>query len=998
MDPFSAADQEANTRRLHSVAPPELPTDRWEFDAAHPTEPGTWTARDCLLSREVILRIPAIGDRDPPRHQAIPLVLERLAASDGRVVGVEHAPTGVTLAEAIGQAEKGRPLPALATLAQRLALVIRIADALRSAHVQGHFHGDLTPHAILLNVEGEVWVRGWTSPLAESGEPVPEVGSGSRSYRIYHPSFYASPERIRGASPDALSDMYALAAICHHLVVGRPPLNSTTGTLSLRRKANGEIDHLSHGEAAITPPGVMVVLLAALQADRAVRQTDLAVFAGDLAKILDAALRATIVQPRRRIVPIALLSLMVLTGLMLLGLWVYERHDGPWGQPIIPEAMDDPSWLPRWESVNGTFLRDGATLITGNGNEHVLALNERYSPHIAVEFEGRMRAGAQPGDLSVMWIPVLNSAHGEGQRFNHDDVIKIQVGAYDNRYALITYRDRLAQAPFTLEPGRAYRIRAEIDGDRLSLDIDGKRICECTTLFPLPSGFPALYGYYPGKEFAKVRVFRQRPTPTVSPLAIGDAMFSEGLYDAAQRQYLEVTQSFSAEPLAQAAQFRLGLARERSGDTNGANRAWLALSSGPWAGHAKLMTAKRELMAGNSSQVLVLAEQIIALHPHLRAQAMELWTSTVAQNTAAGELAGLDQWTDGWKRLFRSDALASGALATALLASGHPGRVLQLMPNDRLAERARVVMGDTDAHVGQGLHDRLATLLALSIRGDFERILTAFPDQQWAVVRALMRLGRSSEIAELAPLETSLLPLAFGDWAAAEQSANPAVRAEALVIAGRLDEAAATIAGQLDNLGSCPVGTRIALLRGQARQEVEKAAIRNIPAPEAQAMLAIEHMAADESAAGRDLISAIQHLEDLPNRLDLDVASCLLPVAVELDADGAVAARRVLDDILARRSLTQGRRPWHMAALAVGRIDTAAFRAQPMQIGLEGSLVLTQALTAELAGDAAAATMAYRAWRDLPQLQRGPIRDPVAERFVTWRLDRLATKSAKAQP
>ena len=124
---------------------------------------------------------------------------------------------------------RGRPL------AERMAegpftsrAVLRIAEslleALSIAHRHGVTHGELTPKNILIEERGE------KMRVTLIGTGHASVMRAMRGVPLVRPSgfppslsSYLAPELLAGEAPTPSTDLYALGALLHHLVCGRPP-------------------------------------------------------------------------------------------------------------------------------------------------------------------------------------------------------------------------------------------------------------------------------------------------------------------------------------------------------------------------------------------------------------------------------------------------------------------------------------------------------------------------------------------------------------------------------------------------------------------------------------------------------------------------------------------------------------------------------------------------------------------------------------------------------
>ncbi|WP_174291877.1 serine/threonine-protein kinase, partial [Sphingomonas bacterium] len=125
-------------------------------------------------------------------HPNIARLIDGGVAADGRPwLAIEHV-AGV----AIDAAGLGRPL------AQRVGLFLQAARATRFAHGQLVAHGDIKPANILVTGDDQ-------AKLLDFGVARLIGAAGPEAVRSYTPGF-ASPERVAGAPPSVLDDVFAL--------------------------------------------------------------------------------------------------------------------------------------------------------------------------------------------------------------------------------------------------------------------------------------------------------------------------------------------------------------------------------------------------------------------------------------------------------------------------------------------------------------------------------------------------------------------------------------------------------------------------------------------------------------------------------------------------------------------------------------------------------------------------------------------------------------------
>lgn len=110
-------------------------------------------------------------------------------------------------------------------LEQRIELVCQVAEALEYAHRHQIVHCDIKPANILVSESGR-------AQLVDFGiaRLVQDRAQGESDGRIYCSPGFTAPERLRGAAPTTMHDVYALGALLHVLATGqRVSLPATAG-------------------------------------------------------------------------------------------------------------------------------------------------------------------------------------------------------------------------------------------------------------------------------------------------------------------------------------------------------------------------------------------------------------------------------------------------------------------------------------------------------------------------------------------------------------------------------------------------------------------------------------------------------------------------------------------------------------------------------------------------------------------------------------------------
>lgn len=176
-----------------------------------------YKAWDRDLKRAVAIKV-MLPTSDRPREQ-----LARFQAEAERVAQLEHpyivrlhdswvADDQIYLVmgwmpQSLAEQVPGPPLP-LKRVARTFA---QVAAALTYAHIRGVFHCDLKPGNILLDAGGEASLADFG--IAQEAHRRAGIVAFSRGY--------APPEQLRGAPPQAQTDIYSLAVVLWELLTGR---------------------------------------------------------------------------------------------------------------------------------------------------------------------------------------------------------------------------------------------------------------------------------------------------------------------------------------------------------------------------------------------------------------------------------------------------------------------------------------------------------------------------------------------------------------------------------------------------------------------------------------------------------------------------------------------------------------------------------------------------------------------------------------------------------
>lgn len=125
------------------------------------------------------------------------------------------------------------------SLDENLAILLRVADAIRYAHSRGIVHRDIKPANVMLGPYGEVLVADWGLALPH---PLPIDGTNS-STSIGGTPAYMAPELASGALDEIgpRTDVYLLGATLFQILVGAPPHEGETLIECVRNAAENRL-------------------------------------------------------------------------------------------------------------------------------------------------------------------------------------------------------------------------------------------------------------------------------------------------------------------------------------------------------------------------------------------------------------------------------------------------------------------------------------------------------------------------------------------------------------------------------------------------------------------------------------------------------------------------------------------------------------------------------------------------------------------------------------
>jgi serine/threonine-protein kinase len=173
------------------------------------------------------------------------------------------------------------PLP----VATAIDWVLQATEAIAEAHAHGIVHRDLKPANLFLThrTDGTSCVKVIDFGLSKIADPWSQPDKLTRPTDVMGSPHYMAPEQLRATcEADARADLWALGAVLHELISGRPPFYGATMAELCAAVLTEAPEPLSIGRPGV-PAGVEQAVLRCLEKDPAARFASVAEFAQALA-------------------------------------------------------------------------------------------------------------------------------------------------------------------------------------------------------------------------------------------------------------------------------------------------------------------------------------------------------------------------------------------------------------------------------------------------------------------------------------------------------------------------------------------------------------------------------------------------------------------------------------------------------------------------------------------------------------------------------------------
>ena len=374
-----------------------------------------YRARDPRLDREVAIKVlPELVSLEPQRLLRFEAEARAAAALNhpnilavyqmGTYLGVPYMVTELLEGKTLTETIRRGPLP----LRKAIDYGVQIAQGLAAAHEKGIVHRDLKPDNLFVTKDGRIKILDFG--LAKVAQPKESVTNQAATITLPGVAMgtvgYMSPEQVRGLTVDHRSDIFALGAIIHEMVMGKATFQKPTSADTISAILNEEPAPISQ-LAPDTPVGLERVVHRCLEKSAEQRFQS----ASDLAFALQALLEPAITTAtgsheirkeghRLRIAPAAIALLSVICAAVILHFWMQ-----PAAVPKVPSYIQL-THDGQQKSLVGT---DGARLYLDLGGGRAGSFASHGIAEMSV-------SGGEPRKLSLApspnMVPVDLSADG----------------------------------------------------------------------------------------------------------------------------------------------------------------------------------------------------------------------------------------------------------------------------------------------------------------------------------------------------------------------------------------------------------------------------------------------------------------------------------------------------------------------------------------------------------------------------------------------------------
>ncbi len=833
------------------------------------------------------------------------------------------------------------------TLNNLITIFIKVCEAIAYAHSRHIIHRDIKPANIMLGKFGEVRIVDWGIAI-EANDP------RAQNNKLSGTPIYMSPEQANRMPVDERSDIYATGASLFHVLFKRPPIYADNLDDFWSLKKSGTLRAPSPQESKNIPRPLIAICLKCIAYKAEDRYPDVASLIDDLKQFQNGGsiwaynysifelLKHWAVNNTSHLKWLALV-LVILGGAALFAIGQYQRQYAGWGDPVYSETFNDAqAWHNNWTITTGNAEIQNNTLVTQHGLAFCAFYNKPIEGGVSIEFTGKMLAGFNPGDLSIVFTPDLHNTLPASK--TPTTLYYLQSGAHGNECAAIAGpHGRIDYKRQTLKIDQSYRIRGEIDGAKLRLFINDIPTCSYDLLLPLTSGYIGIYGYYPGKAFDDITIYNKSIPELTNAIKTGDIFFENELYQLAADRYEKIKSIHEGTALGNESNYKLGLCYYKMDQKQKAFAIWAQQQRGSFK-HQIAFHYWNDLYLNNQQDSLLqeMTQLFQSAPATTQRQIKSEWASLLKRATAANQLTLIKNLLAFRSSYFPDDQVFSHQVFGALRLLGECQEALTLYPDQEvIIINALLQIGHYDDVISRYPLHRYAVSQALLESGNYQQVITDYSDVHETLFHAL---------------------LASNDYQQAAQIAiNDGQRANILLAQEKYNELIQTFPKQNTAINSAllQLGKFDDVLnaeRPSTQHRREALLCKNL--------LAYFNQDAQALATIKEIISTIPASEN--QRAESIFTVYFLDAVLEHFEDKTEVLQKRCDAIWSEKKQMLGMRLWHCAGLLSGKISEEEFLQQPKQHGIQRDHFLYKALHEDLYGDKNIAKEYYLKLEALP--------------------------------
>ena len=848
-------------------------------------------------------------------HQNIPPIYDIDLCHDGRIYYSMKKIDGKPLSAYIST-DKNTQEPALSH--QEIASVfLKICLASSYAHHHGIIHRDIKPDNIMIGEHGEVYLVDW-------GIAIHREDTAQHKNKMAGTPIYMSPEQARKEPATEQSDIYCIGASLYHVLFNIHPATFDDTDTFWDHKKRGIIPEIPADNSNTVPADFSAICLKCLKTNPQERYSSLEDLIDDLksfqfGKMVSAynyslleGLKFHLKSSSKHFIWVGIIIVFLAIASTQILKYLSLEFSG-WGQAVYQNNFDDadsPNTLDQdWVvfSKSGHLAVENKKLSTKEGHEFTWFYNKPFSGGVAIEFEGRIPANSTPGDLSIVYCPDIHDI----ERSLPKNIYYLQHGAVDNSCSIIEGPDgRVAFNPIQLEQNTVYKIRGEIDSEKLRLYLDGRLICSYDLLFPIKKGYIGFYSYYHGKEFDNIKIFNKTLPQLTGIISTGDVFYDKGQYELALERYEHITKNHHGSKTGNESLYKAGLCHLQLGNTDAAFESWQHITNNDFQNHINHYRWK-DLYSKRNFDTLIEDISDTYLSSPNNQQIKNEWARYLRLSTKDGELVGVKKLLSIRNQLFPTDQVYSLQVLNALRLSGDTNRALVLFPEqEHIAIRALLEAGRYADIRKNYPHQNSAILKSRYLSGQFDYLIRNHSDRKDFLLKSLLKSGQIDKALKTFSdnpdtVKFILLHATDDHDKLRELYPDDTEIDRVLALYSNNYEDFLEKSKGLDNTYSQRhFDARLAIaLKNEAQSNIDS----------------IEHVA--NTATGNVLING-DHMFS---------TYFLVPVLRFLDGD-TDALNTQQQRIQSQLKTLQGQRPWHCARLLAGTIGKQRFYEQPYQL------------------------------------------------------------------